>query len=420
MLRGLPCAVMISGYPSVLYDGLLRGWRSVSLQVMNQAGVVTEKVWFNFEPDRVHWARYAGRNFTHRQTVKRKAPELGPALPVHAPGRAPRGAGRSHGGGGGAAGAAMKRFARYLERLRECFARMPDRRRGSNRQYAMQDIGMAALSVFFMQSPSFLAHQRALAEQRGRSNAHTLFGLDRIPCDNRIRQLLDGVGPEHFDGLFNGIVEDLQARGGLEPMRRLDGRALVALDGTQYFRSRKIHCPNCSTRQAQRRRHRVLPSDAGRHPGGPGPCPDAAAAAGFRPSPGRRREAGLRTAGGQALAAAPRPPLRPATAGLPGRRPVRLPAGLPGDAGQRRRLPAHLQAGTATRPSTSLSAAPTCPRSGPSRAGARGGASTTTAGWPVCPSATAPMLCASTGWRSPSRAPTAPSPTATPSSPIWT
>ena len=73
LLRGLPCAVMVSGYPSALYDALLRGWRSVSLQVMNRAGVVTEKVWFNFEPDRVHWVRYARRNFTHRQTVKRKA-----------------------------------------------------------------------------------------------------------------------------------------------------------------------------------------------------------------------------------------------------------------------------------------------------------------------------------------------------------
>ena len=73
LLRGLACAVMVSGYPSALYDGLLPGWRSLSLQVMNQAGVVIEKVWFNFEPDRVHWASLAGRNFTHRQTVKRKA-----------------------------------------------------------------------------------------------------------------------------------------------------------------------------------------------------------------------------------------------------------------------------------------------------------------------------------------------------------
>ncbi len=54
LLQGLPCAVMVSGYPSALYDELLGGWRSVSLQVMNQAGVVTEKVWFNFAPDRVH------------------------------------------------------------------------------------------------------------------------------------------------------------------------------------------------------------------------------------------------------------------------------------------------------------------------------------------------------------------------------
>ena len=77
LLAGLPCAVMVSGYPSALYDALLPGWRSVSLQVMNQAGVVTEKVWFNFAPDRVHWASCAGRNFTHRQTVKRKAASWG-------------------------------------------------------------------------------------------------------------------------------------------------------------------------------------------------------------------------------------------------------------------------------------------------------------------------------------------------------
>ena len=77
LLKGLPCAVMVSGYPSSFYDERLSGWRSLSLQVMNQAGVVTEKLWFNFEPDRVHWASLAGRNFTHRQAVKRKAGNWG-------------------------------------------------------------------------------------------------------------------------------------------------------------------------------------------------------------------------------------------------------------------------------------------------------------------------------------------------------
>ena len=143
----------------------------------------------------------------------------------------------------------MKHLERHLGRLRACFAEMPDRRRGRNRRYTMADIGMAALSVFFMQSPSFLAHQRALAEVRSRSNAHTLFELARIPCDNHIRQLLDGVPTAHFDDAFHGLVEALDAHGGLAAMRRLDGRVLVALDGTEFFRSRKIHCDNCSARK---------------------------------------------------------------------------------------------------------------------------------------------------------------------------
>ncbi len=77
LLKTLPCAVILSGYPSVLYDELLPEWRTLELQVMNQAGVRTEKLWFNFTPDRVHWPSYAGKNFTDRQRIKRKAANWG-------------------------------------------------------------------------------------------------------------------------------------------------------------------------------------------------------------------------------------------------------------------------------------------------------------------------------------------------------
>lgn len=73
LLKSLPCAVILSGYPSALYDEALSDWQTLELQVMNQAGVRTEKLWHNFTPERVHWARYAGKNFTDRQRVKRKA-----------------------------------------------------------------------------------------------------------------------------------------------------------------------------------------------------------------------------------------------------------------------------------------------------------------------------------------------------------
>jgi site-specific DNA-adenine methylase len=73
LLGQLPCPVILSGYPSALYEERLWGWQSVELQVMNHGGVRTEKLWFNFTVDRVHWPRYAGRNHTERQCIKRKA-----------------------------------------------------------------------------------------------------------------------------------------------------------------------------------------------------------------------------------------------------------------------------------------------------------------------------------------------------------
>ncbi|MDJ0611990.1 MAG: ISNCY family transposase [Kiloniellales bacterium] len=143
----------------------------------------------------------------------------------------------------------MERLERSIAALRKRCEQLPDKRSGSNCRYRMADIGLSAFSVFFMQSPSFLAHQRVLAERCGRSNAETLFGVTAIPCDNHIRQMLDGVPADHFDPVFATIVEALDASGGLEPLRRLDGRMLIAVDGSEHFCSRKLRCRHCSTRR---------------------------------------------------------------------------------------------------------------------------------------------------------------------------
>lgn len=113
----------------------------------------------------------------------------------------------------------------------------------------MADIGLSAFSVFFMGSPSFLAHQRALAEGHGRSNCQTLFAITAIPSDNYIRLMLDGSAPAAFDGLFVKAVEAVASAGALSSFQRLDGRVLIALDGTEHFRSRKIKCAQCSKRR---------------------------------------------------------------------------------------------------------------------------------------------------------------------------
>jgi hypothetical protein len=61
--------------------------------------------------------------------------------------------------------------------------------------------------------------------------------------------MLDGAVPAAFDGLFVKAVEAVAAAGALAPFQCLGGRVLIALDGTEHFCSRKIHCPQCSKRR---------------------------------------------------------------------------------------------------------------------------------------------------------------------------
>ena len=104
----------------------------------------------------------------------------------------------------------MKILDRLIASLRGCCQLLPDLRQGGGALYTMADIGLSAFSLFFMQSPSFLAHQRRLEEGQGRSNCQTLFGLDRIPSDNHIRALLDPVSPDHFHPVFAEVVAELE------------------------------------------------------------------------------------------------------------------------------------------------------------------------------------------------------------------
>jgi hypothetical protein len=140
-----------------------------------------------------------------------------------------------------------------LERLLGCVERcvdgFPDQRRGRNTTYRMRDFGMAAFSVFYMQSPSFLAHQKRLEQGHGRSNCASLFGVAAIPSDNHIRAMLDGAQPALLHPAFDAALTALEAvPGGLDTFRRPDNRVLIALDGTEYFCSDRIRCPHCSTR----------------------------------------------------------------------------------------------------------------------------------------------------------------------------
>lgn len=74
LLTSLPCLVMISGYPSALYEEYLADWHTVTFPAMTRSGnQKTEQIWFNYPPPvALHDYRYLGSNYRERERIKKK------------------------------------------------------------------------------------------------------------------------------------------------------------------------------------------------------------------------------------------------------------------------------------------------------------------------------------------------------------
>ena len=120
------------------------------------------------------------------------------------------------------------------------FGHIPDYR-FANTEIALTDALMSAFAMFSLKSPSLLAFDKERAE----GNLATIYGIERIPCDTRMREILDPVFPESLRPVFKSVFRQLQRGKALEPMAFLEDYYLVALDGTGYFSSNTIHCASC-------------------------------------------------------------------------------------------------------------------------------------------------------------------------------
>jgi hypothetical protein len=143
----------------------------------------------------------------------------------------------------------MRVLEELLSGLRRACASFPDVRQWRPDNLSMADAGLAAFSLFFMQSESFLSHQRRMEHGRNGSNCKTLFGIKTIPSDNHIRDLLDPAPPELLGSCFDHALEQIRQHGSMHAFERLVGRVLIALDGSEYFSSEKRGCPRCLTRK---------------------------------------------------------------------------------------------------------------------------------------------------------------------------
>jgi hypothetical protein len=140
-----------------------------------------------------------------------------------------------------------KPWDKLVGSLRQTLAGLPDPRTGDNTSYKMEDIGSRAFSIFFTQSPSFRSSHTTGKTAKAQSNAQSLFHIKKSACDNHIRQTLDSVPPEKIFPLYDEVYQALRQADLLESFRATHQTILIALDGTWYYSSQKIHCEHCSS-----------------------------------------------------------------------------------------------------------------------------------------------------------------------------
>src|SRR5437870_5581321 len=127
--------------------------------------------------------------------------------------------------------------------VRSGFADIPDPR-CADVDISLTDTLMSAFALFSLKAPSLLAYDK----QRAEGNLATIYGIERVPCDTHMREILDPVSPKVLRPVFKSVFRQLQRGKALEAMTFLDGHYLLALDGTEYFSSQTIHCASCLQR----------------------------------------------------------------------------------------------------------------------------------------------------------------------------
>jgi hypothetical protein len=127
-----------------------------------------------------------------------------------------------------------------LSMLRADFADLTDHRSGKP-DISLADALMSAFALFSLKSPSLLAFDK----ERTEDNLQRVYGIERVPCDTAMREILDPVEPESLRPLFKHVFGALQRGKALEEIVFVEGHYLLALDGTGYFSSQQIHCASC-------------------------------------------------------------------------------------------------------------------------------------------------------------------------------
>jgi hypothetical protein len=139
-------------------------------------------------------------------------------------------------------------FTALRKKMSAIFQAIPDGRQGTKIKISIHDALMSGFACMHFQEPSLLQFQCNLEEERHCNNLKTLFGVEDIPKETQMREIIDEVDSDYFSAIFKNYYLRLQRGKHLESYQILPGLYYFPMDGSEFFSSEDIHCEHCLTK----------------------------------------------------------------------------------------------------------------------------------------------------------------------------
>jgi len=140
---------------------------------------------------------------------------------------------------------------KLIKIIRQHASKIPDDRPNHcEGKISLHDAVMSGLAVMHMKCPSLLDFEKECEDPKIIHNLHTMYGIQRIPSDTHLREMLDPVETRHFRPFFTSLFSYVQSSKRLKKFQYFEEGYLAPVDGTGHFSSGKVHCPECCVKKA--------------------------------------------------------------------------------------------------------------------------------------------------------------------------
>jgi len=89
-------------------------------------------------------------------------------------------------------------FTALREAMSASFNHIADPRQSGKCTFSQCEVLMSAFACMYFQEPSLLQYQQPLEDAQHKNNLCTLFGIENIPQESQLREVLDHIPSDEF------------------------------------------------------------------------------------------------------------------------------------------------------------------------------------------------------------------------------